>query len=75
MFRILLLLFPCAILAPAVSNRNPRFSPEPADGAVKGYEIQGANCILIQDFNSTGNALGGSYVPDCRKSSLFPKNI
>ncbi|EJU80534.1 TPA: hypothetical protein ACJJ9I_000518 [Neisseria meningitidis] len=53
---------------------------KPADSAVKGgfykiIKIQGANRILIQDFNSTGNALGGSYVPDCRKSSLSPKNI
>ncbi|MBH6066316.1 hypothetical protein I7M37_00055 [Neisseria meningitidis] len=98
MFRILLLLFPCAILAACTRNipANPAVSNcahlqnrtilyfdahgNPADGAVKGgfykiIEIQGANCILIQDFNSTGNALGGSYVPDCRKSSLFPKNI
>ncbi|WP_127261776.1 hypothetical protein [Neisseria meningitidis] len=98
MFRILLLLFPCAILAacarnipasPAVSNcahlQNRTIlyfdaHGKPADGAVKGgfykiIEIQGANRILIQDFNSTGNALGGFYVPDCRKSSLSPKNI
>ncbi|CKL24972.1 hypothetical protein [Neisseria meningitidis] len=98
MFRILLLLFPCAILAACTRNipANPAVSNcahlqnhtilyfdahgKPADGAVKGgfykiIEIQGANRILIQDFNSTGNALGGFYVPDCRKSSLSPKNI
>ncbi|HEZ1442180.1 TPA: hypothetical protein WHY03_000291 [Neisseria meningitidis] len=98
MFRILLLLFPCAILAACTRNipANPTVSNcahlqnrtilyfdahgKPADGAVKGgfykiIEIQGANRILIQDFNSTGNALGGFYVPDCRKSSLSPKNI
>ncbi|CBN87684.1 TPA: hypothetical protein ACFRHS_000153 [Neisseria lactamica] len=50
---------------------------KPADGAVKGgfykiIEIQGANRILIQDFNSTGNALGRPYRSDCRKLSVFP---
>ncbi|PKT91732.1 hypothetical protein CWI61_07900 [Neisseria meningitidis] len=98
MFRIFLLLFPCAILAaftrnipanPAVlncahlQNRTILYFDahgQPADGAVKvGFykiiELQGANCILSQEFNSAGNALGGSCVPDCRKSSIFPKKI
>ncbi|HEZ4783869.1 TPA: hypothetical protein ACFN7P_000129 [Neisseria meningitidis] len=98
MFRILLLLFPCAILAACTQNipANPAVSNcahlqnrtilyfdahgKPADGAVKGgfykiIEIQGANRILIQDFNSTGNALSRPYWSDCQKLSLSPKNI
>ena len=95
MFRILLLLFPCAILAactrnipanPAVSNCAPLKNRtilyfdahgKPADSAVKGgfyrtVKIHDTNRILIQDFNSTGNALAKPYWSDCRKLSVFP---
>lgn len=50
---------------------------KPADSTAKGgfyrtVEIHDTNRILIQDFNSTGNALVKPYWSDCRKLSVFP---
>ncbi|ENT1382153.1 hypothetical protein EEE17_00110 [Neisseria gonorrhoeae] len=50
---------------------------KPADSTAKGgfyrtVEIHDTNRILIQDFNSTGNALVKPYWSDYRKLSVFP---